>query len=708
MLLGGVCALVLLVYGFAARSGPLSALESTAAESYYNLLVRGFQAGHLSLVREAPAPLAQLPDPYDPAANVRLREAFPPLHDLSYFEGKLYLYFGVGPALVLFWPAAILTGHYLSHRAAAAMLVAVAFLAGVVLLRSIQRRCFPDARPFVLAAGGLALGLAGGWPLLLARADVYEVAIAGGSAGVFLCLAALWQALLRPRTAARWLAGASLAYGFAVASRPSLLPGAAILLLPVFWGEGERRGARWKNLVGAIGPLVVVGLGLLLYNDERFGRPWEFGQRYQLAATRQDTGELFSWRYLWFNFRGYFLEPFRWGRSFPFVGRSAAAALPRGHARVEDPFGVLLGVPLVWLALAAPLAWRRRVAAERTVLRGFAGGLAWLVGSAVLVLCLFNWSAARYEMDFLPALILLAALGLLGLDRVWVSQPDRRFGVGVLAGFLVAWSAAFVGLSAVARYAGSRSDLGALLVDAGRPAAAVPVLEGILQWQPERAATRVELGNALIRLGRRPEALRQYEEVLRVAPDDFEAQANRANVLLQLGRFEEGAAQYREILRRRPDFAGADRGLGFALAQLGRRDEAIAAYRAGLQLDPADAAARANLGSALAEAGRLPEAVEEFRTALRQNPADAVAHANLGLALAQQGAMDQAAAEFKEALRLEPESAQYHNYLGSAWANAGRLPEAIAEYEAALRLNPAEPAARENLAAARAQLQGGH
>ena len=113
---------------------------------------------------------------------------------------------------------------------------------------------------------------------------------------------------------------------------------------------------------------MLIGLGLMLYNALRFDNPFEFGWRYQLAGDRQLTAQLFSLRYLWFNFRVYFLEPARWSSRFPFVHDITVPPLPAGHGRVEHPFGVLTNIPLVWLALAVPLAWRGRSAEARSTL----------------------------------------------------------------------------------------------------------------------------------------------------------------------------------------------------------------------------------------------------------------------------------------------------------------------------------------------------
>ena len=111
-ILGAVCALVIGVYAYTAHSGFLASSSLNAADTYYNLLVQGFRAGQLNLKKEVPPGLAQLADPYDPDCQCSAIGVL----DLSYYKGKLYLYFGVTPAVVLFWPYVALTGHYLSSK----------------------------------------------------------------------------------------------------------------------------------------------------------------------------------------------------------------------------------------------------------------------------------------------------------------------------------------------------------------------------------------------------------------------------------------------------------------------------------------------------------------------------------------------------------------------------------------------------------------
>src|SRR5205807_7183812 len=101
-ILGAVCVLVIGVYARMASSGPLEALCTNASDTYYNLLVRGFRVGQLNVKKDAPPGLVQLADPYDPVANARYQDFPYRLADLSYYKGKLYLYFGITPALLLF------------------------------------------------------------------------------------------------------------------------------------------------------------------------------------------------------------------------------------------------------------------------------------------------------------------------------------------------------------------------------------------------------------------------------------------------------------------------------------------------------------------------------------------------------------------------------------------------------------------------------
>jgi hypothetical protein len=92
--LGIVCVLIIGFFAWSAKSGVKELIGSQPADSYYNLLVQGFQAGQLNVKREAPPGLAQLADPYDMEAGrpYRFIEGSP-IFDMSYYMGMFYIYF---------------------------------------------------------------------------------------------------------------------------------------------------------------------------------------------------------------------------------------------------------------------------------------------------------------------------------------------------------------------------------------------------------------------------------------------------------------------------------------------------------------------------------------------------------------------------------------------------------------------------------------
>ena len=142
-----MCVLVVAVYACMARPGFFTSPSLNSADAYYNLLARGFRAGQLNLKMEVPRGFARLADPYEPAAH----SAYPVL-DMSYYKGRLYLYYGVTPALVLFWPYAAMTGHYLSQKDAVVVFCVVGFLASAGLLYALWRRYFARVNVAVASA----------------------------------------------------------------------------------------------------------------------------------------------------------------------------------------------------------------------------------------------------------------------------------------------------------------------------------------------------------------------------------------------------------------------------------------------------------------------------------------------------------------------------------------------------------------------------
>jgi hypothetical protein len=426
----GVCLLFGWFYAWTARHEGVSWYFGARQTDYYNLLVDGFLDGHLYMKIEVPEELLKLADPYNPTTR-------PPgiaLHDATMYQGRYYIYFGVGPVVTLVLPFRVLTGVALPLPAAVLMFTWAGFLVSAGILLGMRRRYFPESGTGTVLASLAVLGTASMGPLLVLRGSIWELPLSSGYFFVMVALGCVWRSVHAERRAAWWLAGAGLSLGLAVASRPTYLFTSGLLAAPVLWWAWRAKGsgrAGWMRmgrlaLAGAV-PLGAVGLGMAWYNYARFGSPTEFGVKYQLSGVFEAETRHFSWSYLEFNARMYWASVAEWTRYFPFLHRGETLPVPAGHVGFDDVYGMGWNVPLVWLAALAPLAWWRRAAEEREKLAVGLGALALLAAGAIVTLLFFYAAMARYGADFMPALLLLACAGVMATER-WVRWGDGGSG----------------------------------------------------------------------------------------------------------------------------------------------------------------------------------------------------------------------------------------------------------------------------------------
>lgn len=383
--------------------------------SLYAELAAAHLSGQLALQREPDPRMLALADPYDPVQNAAYR-----VNDVSFRDGRYYLYHGVSPVLVLYTPFRIVTGRHLTDAAAALAFCLGAAAASLLLLADLARRNAVPPSRLLLVACGLVAVLGNGYHFVLRGPGIHQVAIAG--AQCFL-LFAIWCAVraLDSERASRWLFAAATAYGLAIAARPNYVFGAVALLIPLFVlirrPEG-RAPAAWGRHLLAVGlPLAVIIGGMLLHNLLRFGHPLEFGQRYQLGAWDQRHLGVFGLKYLGVNAWHYLLDPGRLSLEFPFITAPSWQAV-----------GLLVHSPFAWLAVATLGCLSRGAGAARSL-----AGLLALAGFANLGLLLFLPSGndaavltsanARYVFDFSPPLLLLAAAGAIATEARLAARP---------------------------------------------------------------------------------------------------------------------------------------------------------------------------------------------------------------------------------------------------------------------------------------------
>lgn len=528
-------------------------LNPDPSNSDYNLLVQGFQSGQLNMKVNTPPEFAKLADPYSPTHSWDTGFWSNKLVT-SYYKGKFYLYFGVTPALALFWPYAAFTGHYLSDRYAVAIFFALGFLGMWAILCAIRRRYFPEISFVTFAPTIFILGLI---LCLVQTGSIHDVAKVSGFAFAMLALAGIWLALHWQARRTWCLLLASLAYGLAVGARQSLLFGAIILLVPVLQTGLSAPVPRRQvvtSFFSAIGPITLIGIGLMAYNDLRFDNPFEFGRHYQLTEDYESTtAHQLSPHYLWFNLRYYFLEPLSVNGHFPFLQNVHLPPPPSGYSAFPENGSILFNYPFITLIFAVPLIWKNRPAQEISALSWFIIALLLLFAACAFTDCCLLTAQPHYELDFLPPLVLLAFIGFLALDRVSSRTPGRSRMVRLGWYMLLGYSLAFNVFANVREHASWNKTAGDILLDQGRTQDAIEYYQHAISFDPREAMYHNQLAVAYSQTGQTDKALDELRKALDVDPNCTKAQYNFGSLLYKRGQSEEAFKYFEKALTGDPN-----------------------------------------------------------------------------------------------------------------------------------------------------------
>jgi tetratricopeptide (TPR) repeat protein len=236
-------------------------------------------------------------------------------------------------------------------------------------------------------------------------------------------------------------------------------------------------------------------------------------------------------------------------------------------------------------------------------------------------------------------------------------------------------------------HAEAHINLGATLREKGQLDEAIREYREAIRINKALPDAHCGLGVALKDKGQLDGAIAAYREAIRLKKDDPQAHTNLGNALQDKGDVEGALAEHREAIRLKKDFPDAHGNLGAALHHKGDLDGAIKAYREALRLKKDFPEAHRNLGIALAQKGNLVEATQEYQEALRLKKDFLEVYLNLGTLLCDQKKdYDGAIAAFREALRLKKDLPYAHFGLGNALRAKGDVDGAIAAYQEAIRL----------------------
>ncbi|MDD6461400.1 MAG: hypothetical protein PUF51_02885 [Bifidobacteriaceae bacterium] len=276
--------------------------------------------GHTWLDLQVDNSLQAMSNPYDFEQRQALNRSTGAVYywDHAYFQGKYYCYFGVLPAVFLFAPFQLVTGHWLPTWAASWLLAVGFTIFGALLASKFVARYFPHASQAMAWMALLTLMVANSMWYYVFAPSFYGIPML---MSMTLTAAALyfWVSARRDAATGKWAGGAKFAArGSAadtatataaspatklsawrvvlgsvlmtmnVGSRPQFAI-AFLLAFPIFWHEIRHTRqlfsrSSWRlTLAAELGALLVL-VPLLGYNAVRFGSLLDFGSDYNLTA----------------------------------------------------------------------------------------------------------------------------------------------------------------------------------------------------------------------------------------------------------------------------------------------------------------------------------------------------------------------------------------------------------------------------------------
>jgi len=445
---------------------------------YYDMLAEAFASGQTNLKAVPDPRLADLSNPYDPAQHGHIPRCQQGqtsgclLFDVTYYDGKYYLYWGPAPAALLA-PLKLAGIGTVSDSTLAftGALFLFAFTAAFFVLA--WRRFFQPLPGWLLVPPLVLAGIAYPLPWVLDGPRIYEAAILHGAAFLMAGLVAAFPILSGGRASPGRLVLVGALWGLAFATR-------SVLLFPIVAFSAVLVWLVWRRpdfsnlgsggwLVARLAIPIVASVTLIaLYNFARFSNPLEFGWRYTLGAPAgQAEGTLAAFRLanVPVNLYNYAFAPASLIGEAPYL-RPVLASRSIGPIAIPHPdfyYGelvtgllfttpfLLFAVSLLWGLSCSSIPGSKDITASEG-LRFDQGSNLRPIVVCVLLGCLAGSFpllslyavTARYLLDVSPLLIVLAGLGAWAAHAGATTRTSRALVGLAIVGTAVASAVASV------------------------------------------------------------------------------------------------------------------------------------------------------------------------------------------------------------------------------------------------------------------------
>jgi tetratricopeptide (TPR) repeat protein len=359
----------------------------------------------------------------------------------------------------------------------------------------------------------------------------------------------------------------------------------------------------------------------------------------------------------------------------------AAAALKGAREFVRNQPGSALGHEVHGLAAQANRLWREAEAAYTESLRLEPGRV--MVMLRLGQLALGAREAKKAEGWFRKAVAASPDMGVArrGLALSLLAQRQLR--------------AALAEVQEALKRDGGDVDakylLAQIMNDAGRPAAAEPVLDEVLTARPDHLPALLLQGTVKLELRKTDEAEALFARVVQRDPKSSQARMGLAIIERSRGQLVPAAAAMEGVIKDRPDWALAYFELGRTRLGLHQLDAALKAFDRAEQTSPDPAVTRVRAAQSLAAAGEIDRALAKAQASLGSVNAAPLARALLVRLYVDKGQPELAERELQASISAAPQDATPLLNLARFYMAQRRPGDAVAPLERAATLSPTLP-----------------
>ena len=384
-----------------------------AHRNQYELTAEAFLDGHLYIdYDDIDERLIEMENPYDPEA--REKEGVSVHWDHAFYNGHYYMYFGVVPVLLLFFPFRIISGGISLPAYIGTGLFVAGFIIGIfVLFKRITKYFFPKLPYSIYLFLSVAFSMMSVWQCVATPA-LYCTAISSGLCmmvwSMYFFFGAVWgdQSIIKSFVFAFF---GSLFGALTFGCRPPIAL-ANVIVLPLLVVFIKKKGFDFKKLIGLIIaalPYVIIGLSLMYYNYVRFDNPFEFGQSYQLTVADQTS--------LGSPFSGIFKLAEDIGNVIYYLAGFSDIK------RLVD-FGSILTFPIVLYVL---ISLSRGKVRKQLRKNSFVAALIVMMGTVLLILYMDSiWSPVREDRYRLDILWLLGMITFICIGFLYMCKQEKK------------------------------------------------------------------------------------------------------------------------------------------------------------------------------------------------------------------------------------------------------------------------------------------